>query len=131
MKKLFPAVVSIFLLFPFLNAQEKHEHKQEGQGKEIKVHGEILDLACYADHEAKGEKHKKCALMCVQSGAPMGILSDDGVVYLLVGSHEDEKPYEKAKEYAAENVTVKGKLTERNGLKAIVVREVIAAKNDK
>ena len=30
------------------------------------VKGEVLDMACYLDHGAKGEKHKGCAEKCIK-----------------------------------------------------------------
>ena len=34
------------------------------------VKGEIVDLMCYLDHLAKGEKHKGCAEKCIKVGGP-------------------------------------------------------------
>jgi len=98
------------------------------EAKDIEVMGEVLDLACYVHKGAYGEKHKKCAEMCIKGGAPIGILTTDGKVYLIVEDHDNSKPYEEIKNYAAQNVKVKGKLYNRNGLPAIVISSVEALK---
>lgn len=86
-------------------------------GDEITVTGEVLDLACYLDHGAKGSAHKECAETCIKSGLPVGIKGEDGHLYLLIGDH---KPInDQIAAHAAGTVTVKGKLAQRDGLRAI------------
>jgi hypothetical protein len=105
-------------------AMHQHETMGESAGKTQTLTGELLDLACYVGHEAKGEKHKSCAQACISGGAPMGLLTSDGHVYLLVENHELKKPYEELKTKAAEQVKVTGTVQERGGLPAIVVTAV-------
>jgi hypothetical protein len=78
--------------------------------------GEIVDLMCYLDHGAKGEKHKGCAEKCIKSGGPVGILSGEQV-YLVVGDHKPANEELSAK--AGQTVTLKGKVVERSGMKMI------------
>jgi hypothetical protein len=81
------------------------------------VKGEVVDLMCYLDHGAKGEKHKGCASKCIQSGGPVGLLTADDQLYLVIGDH---KPInDQLAEKAAQTVTVTGKVVERNGMKMI------------
>jgi len=101
-----------------------------GEGKHKKaetrtVQGEIVDLGCYLGHGARGAEHKGCALKCIANGMPMGILTEDGELYLLTMSHKDADPFAAAKELAAQTVQITGKLIEKNGMKAI---EVLAVK---
>jgi hypothetical protein len=80
------------------------------------VTGEIVDLMCYLDHGAKGEKHKGCAEKCIKSNGPVGLLSGDDL-YLVVGDH---KPInEELASKAAQTVTLKGKVVEKHGMKMI------------
>lgn len=111
-------------------AGPEHEHgkDKETAGKKLTVQGEVLDLACYMGHEAKGDKHKSCAAKCIQGGAPIGILTASGEVYLVVEDHAAKKPYETLKDKAAMQVQVSGTLYERGGLPAIVVASVEDAK---
>ena len=68
-------------------ADEGHEH---GEHEEmLTVRGEILDMACYIAHGAKGDDHAGCAKRCVKGGQPMGLLAEDGTVYLLYAGHKD------------------------------------------
>jgi type 1 fimbria pilin len=89
----------------------------------VTVKGEVLDMACYLDHGAQGEKHAKCAAKCIESGLPVGIKTEDGKVYLLIGEH---KPMNKElAEHAAKTITVKGKLVSRDGISMIANAEIV------
>lgn len=115
--------VVVGLLFTIrLYADEAH-HGQEQSGKSGSqtIQGEVLDMVCYMGHEGKGAKHKSCAQKCIDGGAPMGLLTKEGRVYLLLEDHNAPKPYMQIKKWAAEQVTVKGKLIGRGGVQAVVV----------
>ena len=88
------------------------------------VTGEILDMKCYMTSGAHGPEHKDCAATCVKGGSPMGILADDGKVYLLVEGKDGAAAFEEAKKYAGEMVTLTGTLSEKNGVQALIVTEV-------
>lgn len=90
------------------------------------VKGELLDMDCYMASGAHGADHKSCADMCINGGAPMGVLTTDGKVYLLVAGHNKKEPFEELKKHAGEEVTVTGTSTEKDGIKGIVVTEVKA-----
>ena len=94
------------------------------EAKSITVKGEILDLACYLDHGASGAKHQQCALNCLKSGQPMGLLAADGKVYLLLADHANGKPFEEAKGYAALQVEVTGPASDRAGMSGLTVQSV-------
>jgi hypothetical protein len=86
------------------------------------IKGEVVDLMCYLDHGAKGEKHAGCARTCIKSGGPVGILTSDDELYLIIGEH---KPInDKLAPYAAKIITVKGKVVERDGMKMIENAEI-------
>jgi hypothetical protein len=87
------------------------------------VTGEILDMKCYMSAGKHGPDHKECAAMCLKGGSPMGILADDGKVYLLIEG-KDEAPFEEAKKHGGETVTVTGTLSDKNGVQALIVSEV-------
>ena len=89
----------------------------EASGETQTIKGEIVDLMCYLDHGAKGEKHKGCAKKCIESGGPVGLLTADDQLYLVIGDHQPLNKELSAK--AAETVTLKGKVVERNGMKMI------------
>lgn len=91
-----------------------------GETKSIK--GEVVDLMCYLDHGAKGDKHAGCAKKCISAGGPVGILTSDDQLYLIIGEHEPMN--DKLAEHAAKTITVKGKVVERNGMKMIENAEI-------
>src|SRR5690242_16194648 len=85
--------------------------------------GEVVDLACYMVHPQSGQgaSHKKCAEMCAKKGMPLGLLTDDKQVYLLLEDHENEKPFAEVKAKAGEKVTVQGDKVAQGGLQGLVV----------
>ncbi len=86
------------------------------------IKGEVVDLMCYLDHGAKGDKHKGCAKKCIESGGPVGLLTADDQLYLIIGDHA---PINKElADKAAQTVTLKGKVVERNGMKMIEKAEL-------
>jgi hypothetical protein len=104
-------------------ADEEKQHHGEHNGQ-ITVRGEILDMACFVSHAAKGPDHAACAKRCVKGGQPMGLLTEDGTVYLLYADHKDASAFEEAKEYAGASVEITGKQAAQAGIKGIEVHKV-------
>jgi hypothetical protein len=106
---------------PLAIAQE-HEHGDDAAASK-EVTGEVVDMMCYVDHNAVGEKHgQTCGAKCIKSGGPVGIVSEDKA-YLVVGEH---KPInEQLAEYCGKTITVKGKLAERGGIAMIENAEIV------
>src|SRR3974390_2205863 len=99
------------------------EEKAEAKGAEMKeITGEIVDLMCYLDHGAQGQKHRGCATICIKKGGPIGLLSGDQL-YLLVGDHQPLN--EQLASKAAETAKFKGKVVERNGMKMLENAELV------
>ena len=90
------------------------------------ISGEVLDMACYSSSGAKGEGHKSCAASCIKGGSPMGVLTSDGKVYLLVENHDKKDAYAEAQKHAGEQVTATGTFSDRGGIKTLIVDEVKA-----
>jgi hypothetical protein len=85
------------------------------------VTGEVVDLMCYLDHGAKGEKHKGCAEKCIKGGGPVGLLSGEDL-YLVIGDHKPMN--EELAPKAGQTVTLKGKVVEKHGMKMIENAEI-------
>ncbi len=113
------AAGAAFALLP-LAARAADEAKT---GEATTVTGEVLDMACYLDHGAHGEKHADCAKMCISSGLPVGLKSADGTVYLLIGEHKPANAL--LADYAAKTVTIKGKLVTRDGMNLLENVEIV------
>ncbi len=90
------------------------------------VTGEVIDMSCYLHHPetSKGPSHKKCAETCAKKGLPMGILTDDSQVFLLLEDHENPKAYATALEAAAKTITVEGKKVTQGGVNGLIVEDV-------
>ena len=106
---------------PLAIAQE-HEHGGDAAASK-EVTGEVVDMMCYVDHNAVGEKHgQSCGAKCIKNGGPVGIVSD-GKAYLVVGEH---KPInDQLAEYCGKSITVKGKVAERGGMAMIENAEIV------
>jgi hypothetical protein len=98
------------------------------QGKALSVVGEIIDLSCYLQVGKHGDKHRECGQKCVRNGQPVGLLAEDGTVYLLVDEEHDPRRdgltefRQKAVDNMAYVVTIRGTYTEVGGQKAIFVQ---------
>ena len=90
------------------------------------ITGEILDMKCYMASGAHGDGHKDCSVSCINGGAPMGILTDDGKVYLLIKDGKHADAYDDAKKLAGTKVTATGTVAEKGGVQALIVSEVKA-----
>ena len=93
------------------------------KSSEVTVTGEVLDMACYLDHGAHGSKHADCARKCISSGLPVGLKGTDGKTYLLIGEHMPAN--EELAKHAAETITVRGKLAERDGINLLENIEIV------
>jgi hypothetical protein len=60
-------------------------------GKAITVVGEIVDLSCYLQLGKHGEKHRACGQKCVANGQPIGLLTQVGVLYMLMPEEHDPR----------------------------------------
>ena len=106
---------------PLAIAQEHELGSDAAASKEVT--GEVVDMMCYVDHNATGEKHgQSCGAKCIKSGGPVGVLSD-GKAYLVVGEHKPMN--DQLAEYCGKTITLKGKLAERGGIAMIENAEIV------
>lgn len=100
----------------------------------IKVTGEILDMGCFTSHGLRGSTHRECARQCLSVGVPVGLVTADGVVYVLTQNHDramapsnfpPPDPYALCRTWPSLQVDVTGFVWERNGSKFL---EVLSAK---
>src|SRR6201997_1201593 len=113
--------IAALAVSPLAIAQE-HEHDADAAASK-EVTGEVVDMMCYVDHNAVGEKHgQSCGAKCIRSGGPVGIVSE-GKAYLVVGEH---KPInDELAGFCGKKVTLKGKLAERGGIAMLENAEVV------
>jgi hypothetical protein len=59
--------------------------------KPATVVGEIVDFSCYLQIGKHGEKHRSCAQKCFTNGQPIGLLTSDGSLYMLMEEEHDPR----------------------------------------
>lgn len=102
-------------------------------GKRVQVTGEIMDTWCYfsgvmgGPDAVVGTAHHTCALWCSAGGIPVGLLGDDGTVYMVLKIEDDDASAsgDTQLRLASHTVTADGMLYERDGLNYLVVEEVV------
>jgi hypothetical protein len=121
-------VVALFVLalVPVISGLALADEKQAAAATST-WKGELVDVACYVPRGAKGAGHADCAKKCVQGGHPLGLLTSDGDLLLLVADHEDGKAFDAAKALAGSVVEVTGELATRGDMKVVTVSGVKAA----
>jgi hypothetical protein len=97
--------------------------QQKETAKPVAIQGEIVDLHCHSSRGASGEKHAGCAEACISRGVPAGLVTTDGVIYLLL----DEKMTSVKDRIAGKvgkPVTVSGTVTEVGGMKIVKATKI-------
>ena len=87
------------------------------------IRGELVDLACYLDHGARGESHKACGTTCALKGLPIGLLDKDNKITIIVGPNERPMNTELADKMGA-TIELTGKIVSRDGVQMIEVSSV-------
>ena len=113
--------ISALASSPLLLAQEHGKDSLDASASK-EITGEVVDMMCYLDHDARGDGHAGCAAKCIKGNGPVGIVSD-GKAYLIVGDH---KPMNDAlAEFAGKTITVRGKMAERGGIAMLENAEIV------
>jgi hypothetical protein len=68
--------------------------------------------------------------MCANVGSPLGILTNDGSVYVPVTESMPDTGQDALKPFVGEHVQATGKGFERNGTRAIEISEIHQLPND-
>lgn len=121
------AAVAVALV-GFASSTASAQEKKMPMGKEVTLtQVQVIDLHCFTAGGMKGDMHKECAIACSKAGVPLGLLSQDGKIYIPV-SHSpmtSQKTFnDKLQPHAEQLVTVKGTVFERNGVLGIEIKEV-------
>jgi hypothetical protein len=92
--------------------------------------GEVLDLYCYMGHpeSATGTEHAKCATACISKGLPIGFLTADGTIYLIIGKDHASASTDVAA-FVGKKSTITGHVTEQKGMKAIELVSIADVKS--
>ena len=93
--------------------------------------GEIVDFSCYLEVGKHGEKHRDCAQKCFRAGQPIGLLTQDGTLYMVMEEEHDPRRdgagifRQAAIDHAAHIMEVTGTASTVNGVNALYVRGFI------
>ena len=100
----------------------------------VQITGEIIDTWCYfsgvmgGPDAVVGSAHHTCALWCAAGGIPVGVLADDGTVYMVLKLESDDHVAggDTIMDLQSDRITADGLLYERDGLKYLVVEQVVS-----
>jgi len=104
------------------------------EGERVHVTGEMIDTWCYysgvmgGPDAVVGSAHHTCALWCSAGGIPVGLLADDGTVYMVIkwqGS-ADVAGGGTLLSVASHRLTADGLHYERDGIHYLLVENVVA-----
>lgn len=104
------------------------------EGERVQVTGEIIDTWCYfsgvmgGPDAVVGSAHHTCALWCSAGGIPVGLLADDGTVYMVLKIEGDAQSAsgDTQLRLASHRVEADGMLYQRDGLNYLVVENVVS-----
>lgn len=113
----------LILVLPSYTAE--HPHSTDLQSaKKSSVEGLLRDITCPLQNRetTAAEFNLQCALKCARAGAPLGILTREGDIYVIVSnSVPDRDIHRKLMPYVGKQVRAAGTVYERNGTKGISI----------
>ena len=95
------------------------------EAEDVEFTAQVVDMSCKVVYDLSGDMHRECAQVCADRGVPLGLLAEDGTMYLPVsqampgaGANEQLRPH------AEHTVRVKGKAIEHGGMHTIIIESV-------
>ena len=103
------------------------------EGERVTIRGEAIDTWCYfsgvmgGPDAVVGSAHHTCALWCSAGGIPVGLLGEDGQVYMVLKLEGDTNSNggDTQLHFASHTITADGMLYKRDGINYLVVAEVV------
>ena len=110
------------------SASTPTQRKALAQARPGTIVGEVVDISCFLQLGKRGEAHIPCGQKCLRNGQPIGLLTDDGQLYLVLP--EEHHPRrdgqvslkERFAELMAKRVALSGMIATYRGYRAIFVR---------
>lgn len=103
-------------------------------GETVSITGEVIDTWCYfsgvmgGPEAVVGTAHHTCAIWCAAGGIPVGVLADDGTVYMVM-KLEGAAPLADDRallEIQSDRITANGVHYLRDGINYLIVEEVVS-----
>ena len=106
----------------------------QAAAENVTITGEVMDTWCYfsgvmgGPDAVVGSAHHTCAMWCAAGGIPVGILADDGTVYMVlkIEGRATAQADESLLSIQSDRVTATGGLYRRDGLNYIVVEKIVS-----
>lgn len=121
-RKFAPALLAACLAGPAL-----------ADGERVQIKGEIIDTWCYfsgvmgGPDAVVGTAHHTCALWCAAGGIPVGVLAEDGTVYMVLKwQGNGDVAGGTLLSIQSHEIEADGIVHERDGVKYLIVEKVIA-----
>ncbi|MGQ0565042.1 MAG: hypothetical protein ACT4OK_08215 [Gemmobacter sp.] len=104
------------------------------EGERLTVKGELIDTWCYfsgvmgGPDAVVGSAHHTCALWCSAGGIPVGLLAEDGQVYMVlkIEGSDTSNGGDTLLSLASDTITADGLVYRQDGLNYIVVEKVVS-----
>ena len=121
---LFAIALSVLLIWP---AVARQGTEMDPNAKTMTIEGAVRDLACPVQNPAGTATNfsLKCTLDCVKHGSPIILLTKDGFIYFPISADmPDSDQREKMMPFVGKYVQATGAVFERQGTRAIAIREI-------
>lgn len=107
---------------------------QAAEGERIEIRGELIDTWCYfsgvmgGPDAVVGTAHHTCAMWCAAGGIPVGLLGEDGEVYMVLAlpGENDANGGDTFLALTNDTIEARGLHYSRDGINYLVVAEVIS-----
>ncbi|MDT8368865.1 MAG: hypothetical protein RQ745_06630 [Longimicrobiales bacterium] len=100
------------------------------EGEQVTMTATVVDMSCKVVYNLEGEGHRTCSEMCFDQGIPLGLMAEDGTIYLPVtmqmGATRGDKDL---RAHAEHTVRVTGKVMDRGGVNAILIESITMAQD--
>jgi len=96
----------------------------EPKGETVTVKGEVVDLLCYLEGGDHGFEDKQCGIACSAAGNPIGLLTVNGEIDVMMGIKHHKRSRDLLIGKMAETVSVEGTLAKKGGIQVIQVSSV-------
>ncbi|MGA7623165.1 MAG: hypothetical protein WB630_07420 [Candidatus Acidiferrales bacterium] len=90
------------------------------------IEGLVRDIACplQKTNSTSTSYGEDCIIQCAKAGSPLGILTDDGTVYIPVTETMPDAGQNQLKSFIGDHVKATGKVFERNGAHATQISDI-------
>ena len=125
MRKLALTALSLGLIALAAQPASAQMDMKPAEGEMISFTANVVDLSCKAVFNLSGADHKMCAEVCFDKGVPLGLMSEEGTLYLPVtmkmGMERGDKDL---RAHAEHKVKITGKVIERGGMNTILIESI-------